>query len=557
MRTRWLLLIAIIVAVLSFPPQWYPRAVRIQLAQWFGASDFQPRPASQSPGPGTAEQKCPDDASGWRNSQTIAGVSIRRSPNCVADNPYAVAAFVRGTNNVPQDVLINSGLTPDAVEKGRDLDGDGDPDEIHIRLEVAELNGGSPELLQPVSQFAIAPGITPGFWVFVPKRFGMDTENFESMKARDLLRLPSPSIRIEQGDKVKITLGNAHYMPHTIHFHGIDHTFLDESGEGNDGVPLTSEIPVMPGRSRTYEMQPRTAGTKFYHCHVQPHVHVMMGLQGLFIIEENRPDNWVQTLNVGDGLVRVPSKAVQEEYDQEYDLHYQDIDSDLNNRIQRFSDSRLITQSMHRDYDITDATSDYFTLNGRSFPYTFRESLVTVEQNQRIKLRVANGGSNGIALHTHGHNVTITHRDGNPASAAEQITRDVVWIATAQRLDLALDTTDNGLNSYGPGVWLFHDHQNKGVTNDGIAPGGNISAIVYDNFLGDNGWPIMSGVDHTPYFTEEYYRREQPVWESYAPGRFSDTQIDNWLLARMLAFGIAIGGIAALLLLTVRTPSRW
>ena len=39
----------------------------------------------------------------------------------------------------------------------------------------------------------------------------------------------------------------------------------------------------------------------------------MMGLQGLFVIEENRPNNWVQTLNVGAGKVRAPSVAVLEE----------------------------------------------------------------------------------------------------------------------------------------------------------------------------------------------------------------------------------------------------
>ena len=127
---------------------------------------------------------------------------------------------------------MRSGLTPDAVVKGRDLDGDGDPDEIHIRLEVAELNGGSPESQEPVTQYSIAPGIKPGFWVFVPKHFGMDTENFESVKARALLRLPSPAIRIEQGDQVKITLENGHYMPHTVHFHGVDHSFRDAAGEG-------------------------------------------------------------------------------------------------------------------------------------------------------------------------------------------------------------------------------------------------------------------------------------------------------------------------------------
>jgi len=251
--------------------------------------------------------------------------------------------------------------------KGRDLDGDGDPDEIHIRLEVAELNGGSSITREPVTSFDIAPGVSPGMWVFAPKFVGMAVENFESNVARYSLRLPSPAIRIEQGDQVYVTLENSHYMPHTLHLHGADHGFTDVSGEGNDGVPLTSEMPVLPGDARTYELSPRQSGTMFYHCHVQPHVHVQMGLQGLFIIEENRPNNTLQTMNIGAGLVRAPSAASLESYDREYDLHYLDLDKELSERIQKYNDPRLITQSMHRDYDITDASVDFFTLNGRSF----------------------------------------------------------------------------------------------------------------------------------------------------------------------------------------------
>lgn len=546
MRTR-LLLASILFALLCFPPQWYPETLRLQFARWFGAEDYRAPPAAKKVAEITRESPCPEDLSGWREAQTIAGVDIRRSPTCVADNPSAVAAFVRGTNNVSQQVLMASGLTPDAVEKGRDLDGDGDPDEIHIRLEVAELNGGSPDLKIPATQFAIAPGIKPGFWVFVPKMFGMATENFASLKARSMLRLPSPVIRIEQGDRVRITLENSHYMPHTIHFHGVDHPFVDADGEGNDGVPLTSEKPVMPGKARTYEMQPRQTGTMFYHCHVQPQVHIMMGLQGMFIVEENRPNNWLQTLNIGAGHVRVPSVAVREEFDREYDLHYLDIDIELNNLIQRFNDPRLITEAMHNRYDITDAKSDYFTLNGRSFPYTFRESLVVTRPDERIKLRILNGGSNGIALHTHGHKATITHRDGVAASPAARITRDVVWIASAQRVDLALETTNDGLHSYGSGIWLLHDHQGKGVTNNGMGPGGNISAIVYESYLQENGWPKTQGVDLNQFFTEAYYRKETPVWSSFSGDLFSTAGTDFWMLMRLLGLGISLGAIVVLI----------
>ncbi|MDZ7685757.1 MAG: multicopper oxidase domain-containing protein [Gammaproteobacteria bacterium] len=136
-----------------------------------------------------------------------------------------------------------------------------------------------------------------------------------------MLRLPSPVIRVEQGDRIEITLENSHYMPHTIHFHGVDHPYVDAEGEGNDGTPLASEMAVEPGRARTYNLSPRQAGTMFYHCHVQPHVHIMMGLQGMFVVEENEPDNWLQTLNIGAGQVRSPSKRIAADYDREYDLH--------------------------------------------------------------------------------------------------------------------------------------------------------------------------------------------------------------------------------------------
>jgi FtsP/CotA-like multicopper oxidase with cupredoxin domain len=546
-RNNWLWAGALIVALFAWPPQWYPMPVRLQLTRWFGAADYRPLPESLESAAAVPEAFCPPDLAGWRRETEIDGVTISASAPCVADNPYTVAAFVKGTNNVTQDTLLRSGLTADAVTKGKDLDGDGDPDEIHIRLEVAELNGGSPNTREPVTQYEIAPGVRPGMWVFAPKLAGMAVENFESNIARDTLRAPSPAIRIEQGDTVLITLENSHYMPHTLHLHGADHSFTDVTGEGNDGVPLTSELPVMPGNARTYELKPRHAGTMFYHCHVQPHVHVMMGLQGLFIIEENRPDNWLQTMNIGAGQVRVPSAASKENYDQEYDLHYLDLDKQLGERIQASNDPRLITQSMHRDYDITDSTVDYFTLNGKSFPYTFRESLIVGKDNDRIKLRVVNGGAKGIALHTHGHKFTITDRDGVPLPEALRVPQDVAWFATTQRADIELLFKNDGLHSYSPGIWLYHDHQYSGVTTDGIGPGGNISAIAYSDYIDDAGWPKTQGVSWDNYFTEKYYRRETPVWKSYGSEIFSEAGTDWRILTRLLIFALASGVLVATL----------
>ena len=100
LRKNGLLLLALLIALLAYPPQWYPYSVRLKLTAWFGASDYRPLPASTDSATLTPEIYCPPDVADWRAAQTIDGVDLEASRPCVADNPYAVAAFVRGTNNV-------------------------------------------------------------------------------------------------------------------------------------------------------------------------------------------------------------------------------------------------------------------------------------------------------------------------------------------------------------------------------------------------------------------------------------------------------------------------
>ncbi len=462
----------------------------------------------------TSEPVCdPIIAASWRDAQEIDGVKIRESRRCNPDNPALIAAVVKGTNNISMATLMETDLSADTIIKEDDIDGDGDPDRITIKLEVMELNGPSPDFEGLIPTFDIAPGIQPGLWVFAPKTRGMSTENFESVRANSLLRLPSPVIRVEVGDTVRLVLENSHYLPHTIHLHGVDHPYAGHGHDGGDGVPQTSESFLLPGGQRVYEFTPRQAGTMLYHCHVQTHTHLAMGLVGMIIVEENRPNNWLQTLNVGAGHVRHPSVAIQEEFDHEYDLHYHAMDKELHEIIQKYNDPRLIARDMNRLYDITDSTEDYYVLNGLSFPYTLRESLIIVEPDQKVKLRVANTASEMLAMHTHGHKATITHYDGIEHNPIAQITRDVYALAAAQRLDLTLNTTDDGLHSYGEGIWLFHDHREKGITNNGMNPGGNVSAIVYKSYLDDIGLPKSQGIDISKYFTEEFHQRKLPVWQ--------------------------------------------
>ena len=131
------------------------------------------------------------------------------------------------------------GTSENAITLGRDLDGDGDPDEVNIRLEIIEV------------EEEVYPGEKVTFWVFAPEGQGMTA----------VARVPSPTIRVEEGDRVRITLSNTHYFPHTIHLHGTIHP------NAMDGVPDITQAAVKPGESFTYEFIAKNPGTHFYHCH--------------------------------------------------------------------------------------------------------------------------------------------------------------------------------------------------------------------------------------------------------------------------------------------------
>jgi FtsP/CotA-like multicopper oxidase with cupredoxin domain len=450
--------------------------------------------------------------------------------------------------------LMQTNLAQDALTMTDDLDHDGDPDVVHIKLEVIELNGSTPDGDFLINTFDIAPGIQPGLWVYAPKSRGMALKNFNSVVANPMLRAPSAVIRVEQDDKVYITLENTHYLPHTIHLHGVDHPWLNSKGEDNDGM---EEHAVFPGKSHTYEIKPRHAGTMLYHCHVQTAQHFMMGLAGMFIVEENRPNNWLQTFNIGAGQVRHPSATVKKTFSQEYDLHYQSIDKKLAKIIQDANDPRLVAEHMSRDYNMTESFENYFLLNGHSFPYTLRDAMIIASENEDIKLHIANLQRSAVAVHIHGHKATITALDGVDHPPAIQITRDVFDISPAQRIDLHLLTQNNGLNSYGPGLWMFHDHTPTGTTTDGLEPGGNMAILAYKELLDEQGMPKMHDEFFDQLFNKNYYAKKMAIW---GEGEFAPLLADAGLLApnyiHIILFGLTIGLIIGVLLLIILAYKR-
>lgn len=95
-------------------------------------------------------------------------------------------------------------------------------------------------------------------------------------------RVPGPTIRAREGDRVRIKFLNATGHPHTIHFHGIHPAEMDGVFE-----------PVPPGGQFIYEFDAEPFGVHLYHCHIMPlATHISRGLYGAFIVDP--PGGWPQ-----------------------------------------------------------------------------------------------------------------------------------------------------------------------------------------------------------------------------------------------------------------------
>ena len=371
------------------------------------------------------------------------------------------------------------GAADNAVEL-TDMDAEGNYRTVHFRLEVAEV------------QEEVYPGEFVTFWVYAPLGSTMGLPG----------RLPSPTLRVQQGDRVKVTLYNTHYLPHTIHFHGMSQPWE------MDGVPDMPHPEIKPGENFTYEFIAKAAGTYWYHCHVQEQVHVPMGLSGMFIVEPRRPNNHFARMVMGAGRIAISGKATAEQYQGEYSLIYQDVDDRLHRIPALTSDVREIEKRMHRDYDSTQRQPNIFLLNGRAFPFTLGDSTIKVKPDETTKLRILNAGAHTVYFHPHGHHPLLTDLDGYPVPEAARIRRDVFDVGPGQRVDLALGTHANGVESSGPGAWMVHDHFPAASTNKGIGPGGPHTEILYEGMQG-----MASHESHARYMDPAWYRGDKPVFD--------------------------------------------
>ena len=212
-------------------------------------------------------------------------------------------------------------------------------------------------------------------------------------------RVPGPTIRVRQGERVVRRFVNGLPQPSAVHWHGIR---IENS---MDGVPELTQPVVQPGAEFLYDFAPPDAGTYWYHSHHRTFEQMARGLYGVLVVEEPEPP----------------------EVDREEVLVLDDW---------RLADDASIHDSFGSLHDWAHAgrIGNWITVNGESA--WSRET----SRHERLRLRLVNAANARIfslALkHLEGWVVAL---DGQPLPAPRAA--GPLVLAPGQRVDLIVDAT--------------------------------------------------------------------------------------------------------------------
>lgn len=226
-----------------------------------------------------------------------------------------------------------------------------------------------------------------------------------------LMQYPGPSMIVNQGETVTVTLSNELAVPVSIVFPGQANVVAT----GGTAGTLTQEAPAAPcvaNCSVTYTFTASQPGTYLYHSGTQQDLEVEMGLVGALIV---RP-------NIGDPLHQAyehPSSA----FDREYLFLLTEMDPMIH---------RLVDFGMMGLIDFANYHPTLWFLNGRNAPDTMLgagdespwlayqpyNSMPRIHPGEKALMRMIGAGRDLHPFHHHGNNAWIIARDGRLLQSA-------------------------------------------------------------------------------------------------------------------------------------------
>jgi len=333
---------------------------------------------------------------------------------------------------------------------------------VHLKMTVVDLFNTT-----------VYPGLNANLWAFCAEPFdATDTYSAAAIhyytplptdaprlgpESRATCSVPGPTIEVEQGDRVIVEFSHSHFHPHTIHWHG---QYVPDDMDGVPGITQQAVGGAGGIPSYTYDFIAKRAGTLWYHCHVDTHLHVMQGLYGMFIVKPHD--------------TKLEPKA-----DSEAPMVLSTMSRNIVEAIPGVNPHNhgpgCLTSGKPdcKNPPVDTSQPDVFLINGHSYPLTEEQeqSIYHVDTGKVLRLRILNAGETVEEMHLHGHDMQVVAIDGNPLPLASRYWVDTVNIGPAERYDVLI---------YGnnPGLWAFHTHVNSHEANDEQVPGGMHTMLI-------------------------------------------------------------------------------
>lgn len=98
--------------------------------------------------------------------------------------------------------------------------------------------------------------------------------------------VPGPTLRVQQGSEIVVTVTNDADVEATVHWHGL------RLENRYDGVPHDTQKPIPIGGTFTYRVRFPDEGLYWYHPHIREDYTQDSGLYGNIVVEPSNPDLW-------------------------------------------------------------------------------------------------------------------------------------------------------------------------------------------------------------------------------------------------------------------------
>ena len=215
------------------------------------------------------------------------------------------------------------------------------------------------------------------------------------------MQYPGPTMIVNQGDTVTVTLNNELPRPVSVVFPGQENV----SATGGSAGALTQES-TGPADTVTYQFTASRPGTFYYHSGTESDMQVDMGLVGALIV---RPAGYDEQAN------RIAYGHADSAYDHEYLFLLTEMDVRIH---------ELAEQGNFAAIDTTDFHPVYWFINGRNAPDTLAAAgagwlphqpyniVPRAHPGDRVLMRMIDAGRDLHPFHHHGNNATQIARDG-------------------------------------------------------------------------------------------------------------------------------------------------